>query len=45
MKIPVLIIQVRKFNQEFPSWKHQKDIEKVGRKTLLRALEETEANL
>ncbi|HMB45513.1 MAG TPA: hypothetical protein VKL21_06800 [Candidatus Methanoperedens sp.] len=40
MKSNVITIHVQGFKQEYPSWKHHKDIEKVGRKTLLRALEE-----
>jgi len=39
MQISVITIHVQKFRQEYPSWKHHKDIEKVGRKTLLKALE------
>jgi len=40
MKSDVITIQVQGFKQIYPSWKYHKDIEKVGRKTLLRALEE-----
>lgn len=39
MKSNVITIHVQRFNQIYPSWKFHKDIEKVGRKTLLKALE------
>lgn len=44
MQISVITIHVEGFKQG-PSWKFHKDIERQGRKTLLRALEETEAKL
>jgi hypothetical protein len=39
MKSDIITIHVQRFKQEYPGWKHKKDIEKVGRKTLLKALE------
>jgi hypothetical protein len=40
MKTDVITIHVQGSKQEYPSWKFHKDIEKIGRKTLLRALGE-----
>jgi hypothetical protein len=45
MKSDVITIHGTGFKQEYPGWKFKKQIERLGRKTLLKALEKTEANL